>query len=348
MDSFIAHWTSPSNIALVKYWGKKPNQIPANSSLSFTLSHSLTSLKLEVNRTNKSTGVSLDFFFEDQSHEKFKHKILEFLKKQTQRFPWLESSHLTIHSFNTFPHSSGIASSASSMSALALCLWDIDGQVNRKPLGQADFFQKVSELAREASGSASRSVFPFMASWGEFNEVTSNLWANPVNKDFVHPLFHDFCDSIAIVDSGEKAVSSRAGHALMDTHPFNESRYQRAQENTRKLMDILSKGDLDLFIEVVEEEALMLHGLMMTSSPSVLLLKPESIDIIHKLRSFRNESKVPVCFTIDAGPNIHILYPKKFKDQVLSWMSEKLSSVKMIHDEVGSGPQNILTKALSQ
>ena len=89
----------------------------------------------------------------------------------------------------------------------------------------------------------------------------------------------------------------------------------------------------------------MLHALMMTSSPSVLLLKPESLEIIQKVRLLRSESKIPICFTIDAGPNIHILYPKAYKDKVLRWLEQELSNIKVLHDEVGFGPLNILIKA---
>ncbi len=346
MDIKIAHWTSPSNIALIKYWGKLPNQIPANPSISFTLAHALTNMKVEVvKKQTQLKSISLDFFFEDQLNEKFKLKIEDFLKKQTERFVWLHDYHLTIHSFNTFPHSSGIASSASSMSALALCLCDLDEQLSAKKLSSYEFLSKASEVAREASGSASRSIFPFMASWGSYQEGTSNLWATPILKDSIHPNFHHFCDSIVIVDGAEKAVSSRAGHALMDSHPFKESRYQRARDNITKLKEVLSNGDLNTFMEIVEEEALTLHGLMMTSSPSVLLLKPESIEIIHLIRTFRNDSKVPVCFTIDAGPNIHILYPQSEKEKVHKWMGQYLNKFKILHDEVGNGPENFLTKA---
>ena len=231
------------------------------------------------------------------------------------------------------------------MSALALCLCDLDEQINGRNHTANDFLKKVSEVAREASGSASRSVFPFMASWGNFQEGTSDLWATSVDKAIIHSHFHEYCDSIAIVDGAEKAVSSRAGHALMDAHPFKENRYKRARENTKELLVALKNGNLEKFIEIVEEEALMLHALMMTSSPSVLLLKPESLEIIQKVRLLRSESKIPICFTIDAGPNIHILYPKAYKDKVLRWLEQELSSIKVLHDEVGFGPLNILIKA---
>ena len=183
----------------------------------------------------------------------------------------------------------------------------------------------------------------FLATWGEIDSISesSNLFARPVAKDDVDPVFHDYCDSIIIVDSSEKSVSSRAGHTLMDDHPFAEERFKRARVNLDRLLLALKKGDLLTFIEVVEEEALMLHALMMTSRPSYILLKPDSLLLIEKIRNFRNAKGIPVCFTIDAGPNIHLLYPAKYKKDVQDWMHYEFSRFTIIHDEVGPGPQAI-------
>lgn len=335
-QSFRSSWVSPSNIALVKYWGKLPVQIPANASVSFTLKNSVT--KMEIQAVAKTEiNLSLDFFFEGTSNEKFQEKILKFLEGQKLKFPWLLKFHLIIRSENTFPHSSGIASSASSMSALNLCLMSLNEKITGKKLSHDDFFREVSELSRLASGSAGRSVYPFMASWGE----KSTSFASAVDKKYVHPVFHHFCDSIIIVDADEKSVSSRAGHLLMDSHPFKEERYKRAGINLKKLMEALRQGNLDNFIEIVEEEALMLHALMMTSTPSYILLKPESLMLIEKIKEFRKQTGTKVCFTIDAGPNLHLLYPLEHRDQVSTWLENNFSHFQIIHDEVGSGPERI-------
>lgn len=337
----VSAWTSPSNIALIKYWGKLPEQIPANASISFTLKHSLT--KMEIKAAPKdSSGISLEFYFEGLASEKFAEKISKFLETQLKRFPWILNHHLVIHSSNTFPHSSGIASSASSMSALCLCLMSLDEEFSGKISVDA-FLQESSHLSRLASGSAGRSVYPFMATWGESKVLPegSNLHASAVKVDLVHRNFHHYCDSIIIVDEKEKSVSSRAGHSLMDSHPFKAQRYERAQHNMRRLLEALKSGDREVFAEVVEEEALMLHALMMTSTPSYILLRPESLAVIEKVRVFRSTQKIPVCFTIDAGPNIHLLYPQECKGPVLSWIKEEFPALKVIHDEVGDGPHRI-------
>ena len=339
MDNLKVAWQSPSNIALVKYWGKVPVQIPANPSVSFTLKKSLTTLAVEAQRS-QSNELSVDFYFEGKNNEKFKEKIVKFLSGQIKRFPWLREFHLVMKSENTFPHSSGIASSASSMSALALCLLSLDEKIKGQSYHRDDFYKEASDLSRQASGSAGRSVYPFMATWGEMDSVvgSSNLFARAVEKDQVHSFFHHYCDSILIVDGAEKSVSSRAGHALMESHPFKEQRYVRARDNLRRLLVAMKEGEIKTFIDIVEEEALMLHALMMTSNPSYILLKPMSLELIEKIREYRQTTQVPVCFTIDAGPNIHLLYPTQFKEQVREWLSREFGSLSIIHDEVGEGP----------
>src|SRR5574344_218363 len=147
-------WQSPSNIAIVKYWGKRDNQLPRNPSISFTLSQCRTETSVFF---EKSDRFSLDFRFDGKENVPFSERIKEFLVANLPYLPFLSQLDLKIDSHNTFPHSSGIASSASSMSALIMCLLDIERMANDET---AIDLQKASYLARLASGSASRSVFP--------------------------------------------------------------------------------------------------------------------------------------------------------------------------------------------
>ncbi len=334
-------WTSPSNIALVKYWGKFGDQLPRNPSVSFTLKHAVTNMKLELFSKDPG-GVTVEFLFEGKPNSKFQDKIQKYLEKEKNLFPWLERVHLKLSSHNTFPHSSGIASSASSMSALCLCLLSADEWLTGHERSDSEFFKLASELSRLASGSAGRSIYSTMASWGEFESIrgSSNHYATEFED--LHPYFHDYCDSILIVSAKEKSVSSRAGHSLMENHPYKEARYAQAYSNMAELTQVLKKGNIPRFVEIVEEEALSLHALMMTSRPSFILLRPESLDLIEKIREFREQTQIPACFTIDAGPNIHLLYPAKHAAAVKAWIEKDLSvrlpELKWIHDEVGSGP----------
>lgn len=150
-------WKCPSNIAIVKYWGKKPIQIPCNSSLSMTLSKSYTETTLELLEKKSNHEIELDYFFENQKNAQFENRIQKYLSEQQSHFPFLKDFALRIHSKNSFPHSAGIASSASAFGALALTLLDAAEHFSRKR-DHDDFIKTASNLARLGSGSACRSI----------------------------------------------------------------------------------------------------------------------------------------------------------------------------------------------
>lgn len=323
---------SPSNIAIVKYWGKHGNQLPNNPSISFTLSNCFTETKVTYKEANHD-DISMEFYFEGKENPAFKSKIEKFLNANEQYFTFLKGLDLKIESYNSFPHSSGIASSASSMSALIMCLLEIKYKDSGIDLQEASF------LSRLASGSAARSVYPLMTLWGETASLSnsSNDYAIPIG-DMIHPVFKTYHDTILIVSSKEKSVSSRAGHSLMDNHPMAEMRYATARKNTEDLLMILKQGDLEGFIRIAEEEANQLHDLMATSTPSYTLKEPNTINIINKILEFRKETALPVSYTLDAGPNVHLLYPDSCAEQVHKFIEEVLKDYcfenKYIDDKV--------------
>ena len=134
IESGTFSWSAPSNIALVKYWGKKENQIPANPSVSFTLNHCKTITKLDFAKKENNRNFSFDLLFEGKPKEDFKPKIQKFLERIERYLPFLKEYHFTIDTQNTFPHSSGIASSASGMAALAMNLMSLEKILNPEVL----------------------------------------------------------------------------------------------------------------------------------------------------------------------------------------------------------------------
>ena len=148
-----------------------------------------------------------------------------------------------------------------------------------------------------------------------------------------------------LVDKDEKQVSSTAGHDLMNNHPFAEQRFNQAHQNLSQLKAILKNGDLEEFGALVESEALTLHAMMMTSRPYYLLFKPNTIAIIQKIWNFRKETKIPVFFTLDAGANVHVLFPKKAKEKVSDFIKNQLvaycKNQEYICDHVGIGPKQL-------
>jgi diphosphomevalonate decarboxylase len=347
-DSGRISWTSPSNIALVKYWGKHGIQLPSNPSISFTLNDAKTTMDFSWSPKDKdSDEIELHFYFEGKKNQAFEEKISKYLQNNIDSFPFLKYLIVEIESSNTFPHSAGIASSASSMSALSLGLCTIENEAFCLDLSQEELLKKSSFMARIASGSACRSVYGGVVSWG--NSTNDDILSTDEYPSVVKgldPVFETYCDSILIVDPGEKAVSSRAGHALMNNHPFAEVRFQNANKNLDDLVRVMKDGDLDSFCVIVESDALELHGLMMNSNPSFILMRPGTLSVIEKIRSFRKSANLPVCFTLDAGPNVHILYPKIIEDEVKNFIKEELlcfsHNATVIHDSVGLGPERFL------
>lgn len=326
---------SPSNIAFVKYWGKKPIQIPMNPSLSMTLSKCVTKMDVHYRLEEQGKGVSA-LYFEKSLNEKFRNKFNQYLNLIVELCPYVKKLSLEINSENSFPHSAGIASSASAMSAFALAIYEIGLKHNFIKAN----IELVSELARLGSGSACRSILSDYAIWGR-NPLTdegSDRFAIELKE--YHQEFSQVCDSILIVSSEEKSVSSSAGHKLMDHHIFRENRLMQALENIRVLTHAMSRGDWKTFGEILEMEALTLHALMMTSSPSYILLEANSLNIIKKVRQLREKDEnLKLYFTIDAGPNIHLIYPKYQETHIHKLIDQELSEFfhNVIHDEIGVG-----------
>lgn len=337
-------WQSPSNIALIKYWGKKKEgvQLPANASISFTLSSCYTETHLSFNE-DEDFGVKVSV--EGKSEPAFEPKILKFFDRIEASFPFIKAGSYVIDTKNTFPHSSGIASSASGMSALALCICSIAKQ--KGLLKEEDFYSTASELARLGSGSACRSVYGPLASWGEHPSISGSTDLYATSFSGVHEVFKDFGDTILLVHKGEKSISSTVGHGLLDGHPFAAERYNVAQNNLTELLNVLRAGDLDRFISIVESEALMLHAMMMSSDPYFILMKPNTLAIIELIWKKRNEDGKKWLFTLDAGANVHFLYPKADEQEAIKFVDNELTPYcqdgAYICDQVGNGPKELTT-----
>jgi len=341
-DSFTC--SAPSNIALVKYWGKKEGQIPTNTSLSFTLQNCVTKTELKCFRQKASqNNIAFSVYFEGEINTDFKPKIATFFKRILPFMPFLADYKFEIHTQNTFPHSSGIASSASGMAALSVCLIQLEKALNPN-ISEGYFNKKASFLARLGSGSACRSIEGPVVIWGRHPAVKNSSDLYGIKPLFdLHPNFKDYCDSILLVDKGEKTVSSSVGHGLMKKHPFANERFKQANNHISDIVNVLKKGDLKKFITIVESEALTLHAMMMTSNPYFILMKPNTLQIINKIWAFRANTNAKLCFSLDAGANVHLLYPQNEKEHTQEFIQKDLlqycENEQVIHDSLGFGAQ---------
>jgi diphosphomevalonate decarboxylase len=309
-------WSAPSNLALVKYWGKD-GLSPMNPSISFVLKNSVAVTRL---KWQKGKG-KFSFFLNNEKHPPFYPKIEQLLDRlKKEGLGELSKMDLQIYSKNTFPHSVGIASSAAGICSVTLAILSMF----LRPCDK--FWRKASLLAGLGSGSAARSVYPGYAVWRGGS-------ARPIK---VGPIFSDLQDAILVVSSVPKDSSSSYGHGLMKRHPFRNARIKWARQNLTKLRRILQGDDFGPFASVVEQEALILQALMMTSVPPLLYLKANSLAIIEIIRS--SMKKCAVTYTMDAGANIHLLYPKSVN---ISPIINKIDHLveQIIYDEVGHGPQ---------
>lgn len=346
VDSGSFTWQSPSNIALVKYWGKKQHQLPENPSISFTLNHCKSITTLTFSKKDNHSTFDFDVFLDGKKKDDFKSKIQTFFERVEVYLPFLKQYHFKIETSNTFPHSSGIASSASGMSALALCLMSIEKNLSLTGLSDTYFNQKASFLARLGSGSACRSIEGDLVVWGTHQHIEGSSDLFGIKYPYkVHEHFKNYQDTILLVDKGEKQVSSTVGHNLMHGHPFAKQRFEQAHKHLDDLKTIFETGNLKSFIELIESEALTLHAMMMTSMPYFILMKPNTFEIINKIWKFRQETGLHISFTLDAGANVHVLYPKSEAVQILEFIKNELvvycQNGQYICDEIGFGANQL-------
>ena len=345
IPSFQTTWSAPSNIALVKYWGKKELQIPSNPSISFTLSQCRTTTSVRFERhIDNLDHVSFKIQYEGKSATYFEPKVKTFIDRILPYAPYLKDYHLEIDTVNSFPHSSGIASSASAMAALAATIMDLEKRIYPS-LTAENHIKKCSFLARLGSGSAARSVEGPIMLWGKHAAIPNSSDLFGVRWTKAAGVFKTYQDTILLVDKRQKGVSSTVGHKLMHNHPFAENRFVQAKAHYQALLTILEKGDMEGFSDLVEREALSLHAMMLTSSPSYILMHPNTIQIIQEVRRFRKTTGLHLTFTLDAGANVHLLYPAHEAEKIDQFIASDLRKYcqdnELIYDRVGTGLKKV-------
>ncbi|MBI4392872.1 MAG: diphosphomevalonate decarboxylase [Euryarchaeota archaeon] len=289
-----------ANIALLKYWGRTDAKLnlPANGSVSLTLDNLLTRTTVEFDPASKGDSLTLDGKAQTGEVLARVTRFLDHVRKRTGR-----SDAARVASVNAFPAGAGLASSASAFAALAAASFDAAGtKVSAKEL---------STFARLGSGSASRSVFGGYVEWlpGARHE---DSYARQIAAPG-HLALHD----VACIFSGEKKkVGSLEGHELADRSPIHGTRLKWVNDALPRMKEAILTKDLGSIGDLAERDALFMHSVMMTSDPSVLYWTGETVRGIRDVRSWRDEG-IPVWFTIDAGPNLHLLTPAEHAPDVV-------------------------------
>lgn len=292
---------APANIAFIKYWGKKDAalRLPLNSSISMNLSQAKTTSTVEFSSKYKKDEV---YFAGKIMEREESQRVVSFL----DRIRNLANStkFAKVYTQNSFPKGTGIASSASGFAALTLA-----GTVS---LGLKLSEKDLSILARLGSGSAARSIPDGFVEWVEGNDSDSSYAYSLYPENY-----WDLRDIILIVTSEKKKIKSTKGHENALSSIFFKSRLANLPKKINTLKKALKDRNFQKFGELVENEAVELHTIMMTQRPPLFYWNGVTMKIIQSIISWRNEG-LAVFFTIDAGPNVHLICQGKNEKEILA------------------------------
>lgn len=305
------------NIAFIKYWGNRNHEyrLPANSSLSMNMEGLQTRSTVRFDRA--LNGDELILNGERRGGESL-GRVSAFLDIVRDMAGLVEKAH--VDSENDFPSGAGIASSSSAFAALALAASRAAGL----ELAEA----QLSRLARRGSGSASRSVPAGFVEWqageGDEDSLASSL-AGPGHWGLE--------DCIAVVQEGHKETGSTQGHRLAESSPLQAGRLAGAEERLELCRKALLAHNFANFAEVVEQDSLLMHAVMMTSRPPLLYWEPATLAVMQAVRDWRGTG-LQVCATVDAGPNVHVICLQKNANEV----AEKLGQIKGVDKVLRARP----------
>lgn len=278
------------NIAFIKYWGNRDDilRIPSNGSISMNLEGLFT-------RTIVSFQPSLPFDELIINGHEVTGPGLNRISSMLDIIRGLANFHerAEVMSENNFPSGAGIASSASAFAALALA--------GSQAAGLSLSEQELSRLARRGSGSASRSISSGFVEW-QAGASDEDSFAFSIAE----PGHWDLVDCIAIVSVAHKKTGSTEGHAIAGTSPLQAARVADAPRRLETCRNAILERDFNAFASIVELDSDMMHAVMMTSTPALFYWKPASLEVMNCVRQWRLEG-VPVCYTMDAGPNVHVI-----------------------------------------
>lgn len=286
---------APSNIALIKYMGRKDEatKIPDNASLSYTLPHLKSSVELEISSEKTSrwealvTNDSLPLTLSEKAQQRFLthlHNILDYFSYQ-QTF--------IVRSCNNFPQASGLASSASSFAALTLVAVQAICALMHQPEPPLNI---IAQLSRRGSGSSCRSFF---SPWA--------LWDN----EFVHAInlpYKNLQHQVVVISRDEKAILSSEAHRQVQTSPFYAERPERAEKRLQALIHALNHKNWETAYHITWDEFQDMHHLFETASPAFSYRNDASLQLLKKLQTYWEKKGDGPLITMDAGPNIHLLY----------------------------------------
>lgn len=327
--------TVPSNIALIKYWGKRngSRNWPANDSLSMTLTEARTITDVWV-RDQPFDAIVWEGApaLRSDDPRAASDKAMQHLRRLRDLLGFDRSLH--VETRNTFPSDCGIASSASGLAALtvgAIAAWT--GSSEPAQLAEHGFDkERLAALARLGSGSACRSLHGGYVHWqaGVTPEAQSlSVVASPEH----FPL----ANVIVILSKSAKAISSTAAHRDAWTSPLFPVRLAGVDRRLAGVKRALEQKDLETLGDLIETEALEMHAVMMSSKPSACYFTEGTSQLLAWVRRERQKGQLEAWFTVDAGPNVHLITRPEYASQVARQVREAFGDVELIIDHTGRG-----------
>ncbi len=318
MPEFKSTAIAHPNIALIKYWGNKDQnlRIPVNGSISFNLESLFTQTKVAFDSVFKSDHLTIDG---KEISGSSLDRVISFL--DIVRALAGKNLFAQVESTNNFPIGTGIASSASAFSALSLAA--------SKAIGLDLSEKDLSRLARRGSGSACRSIPEGFVEWFP-GKSDSDSYAESIAS----PNHWDLVDIIAVVSTEHKKVGSTAGHELAGSSPLQAARIADTERRLEIVRNAILNQDFFAMADIVEMDSNIMHSVMMTSNPPLMYWESTSITIMKTVKDWRN-SGLPVCYTLDAGPNVHIITTWDYSEKLISNLVEIKGINKIFKSGVG-------------
>jgi diphosphomevalonate decarboxylase len=323
MASGTATAQAHPNIAFIKYWGNRDEmlRLPSNGSISMNLGDLFTKTSVSFDNSNQEDSLTIDGKIAEPTQTARVSQFLDLVRQMANR-----SQFARVESENNFPSGAGIASSSSAFAALALAASAAAG-LNLDE-------ETLSRLARRGSGSACRSVPGGFVEWSAGDKDESSF-----AKTIAQPEYWDLVDCIAVVNEEHKGVGSTQGHALASTSPLQAARVQSSSDRLDICRRAIIARDFEALAQIVEMDSDMMHAVMMTSRPPLHYWLPASVAIMQGVRAWRGTG-LPACYTVDAGPNIHVLTIADSANKVVRQLTQIPGVLRVLKSTPG-GPASL-------
>lgn len=309
-----------SDVALIKYWGKKDEQLrlPENGSISLILSGLDTVTTVEFQEKLQKDSVIIQGDSEEGESERVKTHLNRIRKLANI------STYAKVVSTNTFPKGTGLSSSGSGFAALTYAA--------TKAVGLHLSEKELSILARQGSGTACRCTCGGIVEWKDGNTSDTSFSSSLYSADY-----WDIRDIIAVVDEGKKLVSSTQGHALAHKSVFFKSRQAHIKQKLAQLKEALKVKNFKELGELIEAEALEFHSILLTSIPPLIAWYPGTIEVMLAVQTMRKEG-IEAYFTINTGFNVHVLTLPEFEKEVTHRLKTLSLVKKTLKAKIGEKP----------